>query len=306
MALYINGKQISGGGGGGNTNSVELTYAEYQALTPEQQLDGTEYFITDINGDGQDFQPIIYSDEEREIGVWKDGKPLYQITVVGGAVSTNTTDSTDLSTLNIDTFCGVVSSGSYAARASSTDIYAVGAHVMSDPKYGWGVTYDTNGGTLGVRTGSFALTSYVITIQYTKTTDTAGSGTWTPQGVPAHHYSNDEQVVGTWVDGSTLYEKTLYFNNKKATLSNSTCELVHGITNIGTVKFVESAYVDFDGGTDWATAMNTISANGNNYNFEWVVGSDAIYLKSGTNGLEFSASENRSYLFTIQYTKSST
>lgn len=23
-----------------------------------------------------------------------------------------------------------------------------------------------------------------------------------------HHYSTDEQVVGTWIDGSTLYEKT--------------------------------------------------------------------------------------------------
>lgn len=23
-----------------------------------------------------------------------------------------------------------------------------------------------------------------------------------------HHYSTDEQIVGTWIDGSTLYEKT--------------------------------------------------------------------------------------------------
>ena len=48
-----------------------------------------------------------------------------------------------------------------------------------------------------------------ITIQYTKTTDQPGSGTWTPQGVPAVHYSTDEQVVGTWTDGSTIYEKTI-------------------------------------------------------------------------------------------------
>jgi hypothetical protein len=52
-----------------------------------------------------------------------------------------------------------------------------------------------------------------VTVQYTKTTDTAGSGQWTPQGVPAHHYSTDEQVVGTWIDGSTIYEKTLVLNN---------------------------------------------------------------------------------------------
>ena len=49
----------------------------------------------------------------------------------------------------------------------------------------------------------------VFTLIYTKTTDTAGSGQWTPQGVPAHHYSEDEQVVGTWIDGSTVYEKVI-------------------------------------------------------------------------------------------------
>ena len=125
-----------------------------------------------------------------------------------------------------------------------------------------------------------------------------GNGTQT-----FHNYSTAEKIAGEWIDGSTLYEKTLYFNNKKATQSNSTSELVHGIADIGTVKFVESAYIDFDGGTNWATAMNTISVGSNNYNFAWVVGSDAIYLKSGTNGLEFSANADRSYLFTIQYTK---
>jgi hypothetical protein len=48
---------------------------------------------------------------------------------------------------------------------------------------------------------------FVCTYQYTKTTDTAGSGTWTPEGVPAHHYSTSEQVIGTWIDGKPLYEK---------------------------------------------------------------------------------------------------
>ena len=27
-----------------------------------------------------------------------------------------------------------------------------------------------------------------------------------------HNYSTDEQVVGTWIDGSTLYEKTFVFS----------------------------------------------------------------------------------------------
>ena len=34
-------------GSGGNTNSVELTQAEYDALTTEEKNNGTIYFITD-------------------------------------------------------------------------------------------------------------------------------------------------------------------------------------------------------------------------------------------------------------------
>ncbi len=37
-------------------------------------------------------------------------------------------------------------------------------------------------------------------------------------GIPAHHYSENEQVIGTWIDGSTLYEITLSgtFSNTSA------------------------------------------------------------------------------------------
>lgn len=40
-----------------------------------------------------------------------------------------------------------------------------------------------------------------------------GIQTGTKTGVPTHHYSTDEQVIGTWIDGSTLYEKVVHFQN---------------------------------------------------------------------------------------------
>lgn len=43
---------ITFNGGGGNTDYVELTQAEYDALTPEQKTNGTLYFITDGEGGG--------------------------------------------------------------------------------------------------------------------------------------------------------------------------------------------------------------------------------------------------------------
>ena len=35
-----------------------------------------------------------------------------------------------------------------------------------------------------------------------------------------HHYSTTEQVVGTWIDGKPLYEKTISFTNQTATFSD--------------------------------------------------------------------------------------
>jgi hypothetical protein len=61
-----------------------------------------------------------------------------------------------------------------------------------------------------------------LTLRYTKTTDTAGSGQWTPQGVPAVHYSTDEQIVGTWIDRKPLYEKTFKIDNASIDTAHAT------------------------------------------------------------------------------------
>jgi hypothetical protein len=306
MALYINGKQISGGGGG-NTNSVELTYAEYQALTPAQQLDGTEYFITDINGDGQQFQPICYSDEEKEIGVWVDGRPVYQKTVTG--TFSNAT-YLNISVADLDVLAILEIEGILLA-SDSANIVNIGSDDAGAVRFSH--TAITPGSTLEYITiskndaSSYGTTSQVYaTLRYTKSTDTAGSGTWTPQGVPAHHYSTDEQVVGTWVDGNTLYEKTLIFNNVQVTQSDSTSGLVHNVSNIGSFKRVTEAYVDFSGGQNWIPAINVIApSSSNDYIVKWAVGDTSITLVY-RGELSLDASVNRSYLFTIQYTKSST
>lgn len=52
-------------------------------------------------------------------------------------------------------------------------------------------------------------------------------------GIPSsveyyHNYSTDEQVVGTWVDGSPVYEKTIY----NAGGVNGTITIPHNITNM--------------------------------------------------------------------------
>lgn len=53
------------------------------------------------------------------------------------------------------------------------------------------------------------------------------------------HYSFEEQIIGTWVDGSALYRKTI----KVGALPSKTTKTVpHGISNIGyMVKFSATA-----------------------------------------------------------------
>ena len=117
------------------------------------------------------------------------------------------------------------------------------------------------------------------------------------------NYSYDEKVVGKWLDGSPLYEKTLLFNNVKLDKSDSTSELVHGIDNIGSTHFVAEAYFKFpnSGQDSWSPANNGLWNNGV-YNFYWCVGETSIFIMSAS-GVYFDANPNRSYLVKIRYTK---
>lgn len=178
----------------------EVTQAEYNALPDSKLNDGILYAIKDSAGaDG--FPPLIYSDEEREVGVWRDGKPLYQRTftaTLGAGAQVN------LDT-NIE-FCFLVGNS-----------YIQSNQVVSEQYVGNGVTaycyvnttLIDGVWTLRIQNMHNAQMTYCVTVRYTKTTDTAGSGTWTTQGGYAHHYSTTEHVIGTWIDGKPLYEKTI-------------------------------------------------------------------------------------------------
>lgn len=144
-------------------------------------------------GDGVAYLPTIYSTEEREVGVWTDGKPIYQKTITG--LSFNTVldgwANSGASLSNVDKIikceCG---------QNVSSMIEICFAKVENSVLYIWTtnrVTYEFN----------------IINILYTKSTDTPGSGTWTPSGEIAQHYSTNEQIIGTWIDGNTFYRKVI-------------------------------------------------------------------------------------------------
>lgn len=211
----------------------EMTKAEFDELTETEKTGLIN--ITDITGGNDDrFQPVIYSEEEREIGVWTDGKPLYQKTVslTNITIAVSGGYSYDISSWNVDTI--VKNPEGFITLSNDTDLRTVPFGILGS--YATAVTATKSAINFSRIGGDLTCNRVVFTLVYTKSTDQAGSGQWTPQGVPTHHYSEDEQVIGTWIDGSTLYEKTINFGE----LPNTTTKTVnHNISNIETIYGIE-------------------------------------------------------------------
>lgn len=216
MIIYkIIGVKFNSSGGGGNSNDRELTWDEYQALPDTEKYNDTNYYITDVNSDGtsNEFQPIIYSENEREIGVWVDGKPLYQKTYHFNITSSGETITVAQNLNYIDTLVsmkgimGNVTMMPQGSRGSCSE--QIWGSLSNDSL----IVLVGSGGD--VKTGASH-----ITLQYTKTTDQPGSGTWTPQGVPAVHYDDNEKVIGTWF-GETLYERVYDFSSSPIYIDTS-------------------------------------------------------------------------------------
>ena len=75
----------------------------------------------------------------------------------------------------------------------------------------------------------FSNTGDVEVTYYTDNADEIVEVAKATASTPLHNYSTDEQVVGTWIDGSTIYEKTVSIGS----LPNATGKSVpHNITNL--------------------------------------------------------------------------
>lgn len=168
------------------------TQAEYEAQA-SQITDGTVVQITD---DEKAITFIeaeeIYSTDERMVGVWINGKPLYQRTYLLN-LSMPTAGSwynTSVSMEGVERIVFAIGNG------ESGDTLDIQASITNSLLYILRVA----------GRGSSYLTQ--VTIQYTKTTDVAGSGEYVPSGDKAEHYSTDEEVIGTFF-GETLYRKVI-------------------------------------------------------------------------------------------------
>lgn len=227
-----------------------------------------------------EISPICYSEEEREIGVWTDGKPLYQKTFDIGAFPNTTTKSFAHNIANIDTIW-VYDGFAYGSAGS----YSLN-RVTNNLQYQWETRVDDTYIYLQDFANFSNDFSAKVVLRYTKTTDAPGSGSWTPGGVPAVHYSEEEQVVGTWIDGKTIYQKTLTYTNQTQRPSDwTTLETFSDIDQV----------IKIDGFIDVSNGQRM----SNQYYFRLVFQNNALKYYCAE-----LAAGNGNITATIQYTKS--
>lgn len=224
----------NGGGGGGSANIWIGTKAEYEAQA-SQIADDTAVFITD-----DEIQSLIvssydvYSTEEKEVGVFVDGKPLYQKTLFfNGAIPRNTWTNHNI--LDVDKIWVYDAFGK-----RSTDYRYNGINYFSSDDY-MAIAINRTQIYIGYPTAT-PMTNGYITVKYTKTTDVAGSGIFVPSGAAAVHYSTTEQVIGTWINGKPLYRKTFYIAN--SVTMNAQYDVSHDLVNIDEIINKSGTYYD--------------------------------------------------------------
>lgn len=108
------------------------------------------------------------------------------------------------------------------------------------------------------------------------------------------HYSTDEQVIGTWIDGSTLYRKVIDCGNLP---NNNTKTVTHGISNLNYItNWNGTCYSTVNAGYSRPmplsdpTATNTIRVD---------VGGGYVNIKTGSDWSTY-----KGYV-TLEYTKTS-
>lgn len=153
----------------------------------------------------------LYSTTEKVIGCWTDGRPLYQKVVNFGTGANKTVKSVSHGVSNISTlvdlhFFGQMGSGSgssgslvagmcdatYEYWSDSGAISAIAVYLMADKIY-MDCKHDAS------------IYTYKVVIKYTKTSDSTNSYNYASE----NDYSTSEKIIGTWITGATLYQKTI-------------------------------------------------------------------------------------------------
>ena len=172
--------------------------------------------IEELHGISDTSAPFdYYSEEEQLVGQWVDGKPLYRSIRSINTDSSNKSLTIDISDLNIDK---VIKSNGFFKRRNNNGFIPL--PINYSVAYCYYDILDTNKNKITlVRDMSthWADVTFYCYFEYTKTTDTSidkkeivANGI-NMQLYDGTHYSEDELLIGQWIDGKPLYRKVVPF-----------------------------------------------------------------------------------------------
>lgn len=196
-----------------STPTVELTQAEYDALATKDP--DTIYFITDSSAPStyMGAYDTIYSTTEHVVGSFM-GKPIYQKTVNFGALPNSVVKTVAHGVSNLEL---VIDAVIMAKNGSSGISISVPYVNVANITYGCGFYVDSTNIAIQDASDLSAYNTCYVTIRYTKTTDTASAVEY----ASPNDYSTSEKIVGTWIDGKPIYQKTFTFNTPSTADTNT-------------------------------------------------------------------------------------
>lgn len=190
-----------------------------------------------------------YSTDEKVIGRWADNKPLYQRTLfisssytsevvipnTGTGVSVSGITDVFVSDIKptLDKIINIQMDTNNRYYSGSSFHHSYPFRFNKDN--GYVATVDNY--NVGYQENIALYPGTSLTFKYTKSTDSAVT---TTEQKPTH-YSTDEQVVGTWIDGKPVYQKVIQINGLNIT-DYAGIDLSTYIPNIGDVVEEDHTY----------------------------------------------------------------
>lgn len=182
----------------------------------------------------------IYDTTEKVVGKWTDGRPVYQRTFAGTLNNANTV-GTEIVTLvsvgaSVSTYVEVegfiINGTSNSMQAITTikkgDYYL---RMLAKPN---NAANNANNIELYNAWFTSGTNTYVVTAKYTKTTDAANSYNYADE----NDYSTSEKIIGKWIGGETLYQKTFSVTMPTVSLDGTWVDSTTSVS-VGNVNVVD-------------------------------------------------------------------
>lgn len=272
-----------GSGGGGGGNEVELTWAEYEALSEAEKMNGTNYFITDINTTKSLTSKVLLAPSTISANTdyaLTDSYKNYDYVVIEVVNSEfRYVRATKMLNVQNGEGGGIIdfyqSSSWYGAAEvnfTSNTVMRIGDISQSNNAY-------TDPGSSKIRVTGYIYQRVVVPNQMI-------------------NYSTIETKIGTWIDGKPLYQRTIAINNTAVGYTSSIhTEVPHNITDL---KECHSLDICCPFLNVWGKSVVFNASNGSVI-AAFAVDSTKIYATGGGN--HYGAAENRWWYFTLKYTK---